>query len=240
MSRLRADFHSHTHYSRDSLINPRAFIAGCLRRGVSCVAVTDHNEVEGAFVVQRLTRELGAPLKVIIGEEVKTAEGEIIGLFLKELVPRGMTPEETIRCIHEQGGIAVVPHPYDAFRRSVIKRAALERVKEQVDAIEAFNCRNILARHDEKALRLARGLGKPVTLGTDAHSPWELGGAVLELDDFETPQELLRALPSGRIVGRRSLPMVHWLSTYAKLRWRLGLRPTYAAPDAASPSSSAR
>src|SRR5436190_17785030 len=107
--RLRADFHSHSHYSRDSVLNPRTFIDRCLKRGIDCIAVTDHNEIEGAFVIQKL-----APpeLKVIIGEEVKSSEGEIIGLFLQEFVPRGLTPEETVRAIQEQGGLAVVPHPY--------------------------------------------------------------------------------------------------------------------------------
>ena len=227
--KLRADFHSHSHYSKDSVISPQAFVDTCLRRGVNCIAVTDHNEIEGAFVIQKL-----APFKVIAGEEVKTSEGEIIGLFLKEFVPRDMTPEDTIRAIHEQGGLAIVPHPYDVFRRSVIRKDALERIKGSVDAIEGFNCRNILARHDQKARDLAAGVAKPMTLGTDSHSPWELGGAVLEMDDFETPQEFLQALPGGRILGRRSLPLVHWISTYAKIRWRLGLRPAYASPPRAA------
>jgi predicted metal-dependent phosphoesterase TrpH len=220
--KLRADFHTHSNYSRDSLLNPRAFVERAVRKGLNCVAVTDHNSIEGAFVVQKL-----APFRVIIGEEVKTAEGEIIGLFLKELVPRGMSPEETIRAIHDQGGIAVIPHPYDVFRRAVLTNEAIERVKHEVDAIEGFNCRNILARHDAMARELATSVDKPTTLGTDCHSPWEVGAAYLEIDDFETPAELLQSLRGGRIVGHRSLPMVHWLSTYAKIRWRLGLRPTY-------------
>jgi predicted metal-dependent phosphoesterase TrpH len=228
--KLRADFHSHSHYSNDSLINPLTFIDTCVRKGVNCIAVTDHNEIEGAFVIKQLAAERyrADGLKVIIGEEVKTSEGEIIGLFLKELVPRGLSPEDTVTAIHEQGGLAVIPHPYDIFRRSVLTDDAIERVKLSVDAIEGFNCRNILARHDDKATRLAESVAKPRTLGTDSHSSIELGGAVLEIDDFETPQELLQALPGGRIIGKRSLPMVHWLSTYAKVRWRLGLKPTYA------------
>ncbi|HLF71543.1 MAG TPA: PHP-associated domain-containing protein [Dehalococcoidia bacterium] len=230
MPKLRADFHSHSHYSRDSVINPRALVDICVRKGVDVIAVTDHNEIEGAFVIEKL-----APpeLMVIVGEEVKTAEGEVIGLFLKELVPRGLSPEDTVRAIHEQGGLAVVPHPFDVFRRSVITADALERIKHDVDAIEGFNSRNILARHDAKARALALDTGKPTTLGTDSHSPWELGGALLELDAFETPQELLESLKGGRVVGRRSLPMVHWISTYAKIRWRLGLKPTYASPPRA-------
>ena len=232
--RLRADVHSHSNYSRDSLIAPEAFVDNCLRKGVDCIAVTDHNEIEGAFVIEKLARERAeGKLKVIVGEEVKTAEGEIIGLFLKELVPRGLSPEDTITAIHEQGGLAVIPHPYDIFRRSVLTDEAIERVKTAVDAIEGFNCRNILSRHDQKARETAAGVDKPTTLGTDAHSAWELGGASLEIDDFETPQELLHSLRGGRIVGRRSLPMVHWLSTYAKIRWRLGLKPTYSSPPRA-------
>lgn len=226
--KLRADFHSHSHYSRDSLVNPRMFIKRNVAKGVTCIAVTDHNAIEGAFVIQKLAKHMDAPLKVVIGEEVKTAEGEIIGLFLKELVPRDMSPEDTVRAIHEQGGLAVIPHPYDIFRRSVLTDEAIERVKHDVDAIEGFNCRNILSKHDEKARELAASTGKPITLGTDSHSPIEIGGAQLEIDAFETPEELLASLRGGRIVGKRSLPMVHWLSTYAKIRWRLGLKPTYA------------
>ncbi len=240
--KLRADLHSHSHYSRDSVISPRSLIDGCVRKGVSCVAVTDHNEIEGAFVIQKLALRQGqGGLKVIVGEEVKTAEGELIGLFLKELVPKGMTPEDTIRCIHDQDGLAVVPHPYDIFRRSVIKPEALERIKGQVDAIEGFNCRNILARHDERARALARDVAKPTTLGTDAHSPWELGSACLEMDDFKTPQEFLQALGAGRgVVGRRSSLAVHWISTYAKVRWRLGLRPAYPSSEGPQARASSR
>jgi len=231
--KLHADFHSHSHYSKDSLINPRTFIDRCVAKGVTCIAVTDHNEIEGAFVIRKLAQDTGAPLKVVVGEEVKTSEGEIIGLFLKELIARDMSPEDTVRAIHEQGGIAVVPHPYDIFRRSVLTDEAIERVKYDVDAIEGFNCRNILAKHDQRARDTAAGVDKPITLGTDSHSAWELGGALLELDEFETPLELLQSLRGGRIVGKRSWPWVHWLSTYAKVRWRLGLRPSYVSPPRA-------
>lgn len=232
--KLRADFHSHSNYSRDSVIGPEAFVDGCVRKGVTCIAVTDHNEIEGAFVIEKLAAERASGrLKVVVGEEVKTAEGEIIGLFLKDLVARGMSPEDTIDAIHEQGGLAVIPHPYDIFRRSVLTDEAIERVKTQVDAIEGFNCRNILAKHDQKARDTAAGVDKPTTLGTDSHCPWELGGALLELDDFETPGELLQSLRGGRIVGHRSKPWVHWVSTYAKIRWRLGLKPTYVSPPRA-------
>ena len=232
--KLRCDLHSHSNYSRDSLISPEAYIAGCVRKGITCAAVTDHNEIAGAFAIRDLAARREAPLKIIVGEEVKTAEGEIIGLFLKELVPRGMSPEDTVRAIHEQGAIVTIPHPYDVFRRSVIRRDALERIVDSVDAVEGFNCRNILARHDERAQAIARRAGKPLTAGTDAHSPVELGGVYVEMNEFDTPAEFLTALDTGTIVGKRSLPLVHWLSTFAKVRWRLGLRPSYAVPPQAT------
>ncbi len=228
--KLHADLHSHSHYSRDSILSPRRFIDTCLRKGISCIAVTDHNEINGAFVIERLAKAQAAPLKVIVGEEIKTSEGEIIGLFLKELVPRGLTPEDTIRAIREQGGLVTVPHPYDAFRRSVIKREALDRIAPVVDAIEGFNCRNILSYHDDQARALAQHFGKPITVGSDAHSALELGGVYIEVDDFETPAQFLQGLSGATVAFKRSLPMVHWISTFAKIRWRLGLRPRYETP----------
>src|SRR5581483_4927563 len=137
-------------------------------------------------VVQRSAKRL-APgrLKIIAGEEVKTAQGEIIGLFLKELVPRGMSAAETVRAIHEQGGIATVPHPFDVFRRNVIKRDVLDEIAGEVDAIEGWNCRNILASHDARAREVAQRAGKALTVGSDSHSPWEMGGVYVEIEDFE-------------------------------------------------------
>lgn len=231
--KLIADLHTHSHYSRDSVLSPRAYVDACVRKGITCAAVTDHNEVAGAFAIQKL-----APFRVIVGEEIKTADGEIIGLFLKELVPRGMTAEDTVRAIHEQGGVATIPHPFDVFRRNVIKNDVLDRIAGQVDAIEGWNCRNILGSHDQKAREVARAAGKPITVGSDSHSVWEIGGTSIEIDDFQTPAEFVRALSSGKVRFKRSLPMVHWISTYAKIRWRLGLRPSYL-PASPRPEPSA-
>jgi predicted metal-dependent phosphoesterase TrpH len=237
---IHADLHTHSHYSRDSVLSPEAYVRACLRKGIDCAAVTDHNQVEGAFVVQRVAERL-APgrLKIIAGEEIKTAQGEVIGLFLEELVPRGMSAAETVRAIHEQGGVATIPHPFDVFRRNVLKREVLDEIAGQVDAIEGWNCRNILASHDAKAREVAKQAGKPLSVGSDSHSAWEMGGVYIEMDDFETPQEFVEALKGGKVRFRRALPVVHWVSTYAKLRWRLGLRPRYA-PPAATPKTAPR
>jgi len=221
---LRADLHSHTHYSRDSVTSPQAYVQRCLDKGINCVAVTEHNNIEGALAVRRI-----APFKVIIAEEIKTSEGELTGLFLKEIVPPGLTPEETIERVKAQGGLVSLPHPFDRVRREPLRKRARERILSQLDVIEVFNCRTTFKGDNNRARRLAEELGLPMGAGSDAHSPWEIGGAYVEMPEFEGPDEFLEALRRGRIVGRRANPLVHLISTYAKIRWRLGLRPSLRA-----------
>jgi len=215
---LKADLHIHTHYSRDSIISPEQCVSRCLRLGINCLAVTEHNNIEGALAVQRI-----ASFKVIIAEEVKTTDGELTGLFLKEAIPPDLTPEETIERVKAQGGLVSLPHPFDRVRREPLRAQARERVLSHLDVIEVFNSRTTFRRDNEKARRLAEELGLPMGAGSDAHSPWELGTTYVEMPDFEGPQEFLEALRQGRIVGRPASPLVHVVSTLAKLRWRLGV-----------------
>jgi predicted metal-dependent phosphoesterase TrpH len=201
-------------------MSPQVLVERCLRAGIDCVAVSDHNSIEGALEVQRI-----APFKVILAEEIGTSEGEIIGFFLEEEVPKGLTPEETVRAIHEQGGLVCIPHPFDRLRRSPLRHEALLRIAADVDIIEAFNSRTTLRRDNERAARFAADHGKPMSAGSDAHTPGEIGLAYVEMPDFEGPEEFLAALGNGRIVGRRASPVVHVFSTLAKVRTRLGWRP---------------
>ena len=124
MKRLRLDLHSHTWYSHDSLLKPEHFVAACLAKGINCIAVTDHNEVDGAKAVARL-----APFKVIVGEEIRTRDGEISGLFLKHRIPPNLSAEETIREIRRQKGLVYIPHPFAAGVVMRLKEPVLERVK---------------------------------------------------------------------------------------------------------------
>jgi predicted metal-dependent phosphoesterase TrpH len=222
---LRADLHSHTYYSRDGVTSPQTFVERCLMKGINCVAVTEHNNIEGALAVKRV-----APFKVIIAEEIKTNEGEITGLFLKEAIPPRLTPEETIERIKAQGGLVSLPHPFDRVRREPLRKRARERVLSQLDVIEVFNCRTTFQRDNDRARQLAEELGLPMGAGSDAHSPWEIGGAYVEMPEFDGPEEFLEALRQGRVVGRRASPLVHLISTYAKVRRRLGWRPETEEP----------
>ncbi|MBC7261726.1 MAG: PHP domain-containing protein, partial [Chloroflexi bacterium] len=123
--RIKVDLHIHTCYSPDSLTSLEAVIAAALERGLGALAITDHNAIEGALALQRM-----APFPVIVGEEILTAEGDIIGLFLQELIPPKLTPAQTIARIREQGGVVYIPHPFD-FRRSALPEPVLYSLLEQ-------------------------------------------------------------------------------------------------------------
>lgn len=217
---LRADLHVHTAYSPDSTNTPERIIARCRERGINCVAIADHNTMEGALRLREV-----APFKVIVAEEVRTSEGEIMGLFLTEPIPRGLSPEETVARIKAQGGLVSVPHPWDHLRRSTLTAAAFARIADQLDLIEVFNCRSLFRRQNDAALAYALANGLPQAAGSDAHIPYEIGGAFVEVADFEDKDEFLAALRGGRVVGRRATPLVHVASSVTKWRRRLRSQP---------------
>ena len=214
---LKADFHIHTHYSPDSDMSPEQLVARCSKVGLNCIAVTDHNTVEGALAVQRI-----APFMVIVGEEVKSSEGEITGLFLKETIPLGLSPLETVKGIKDQGGLVSLPHPFDHFRRSVISPAAVEEILPYVDIVEAFNSRNNLNADNRKAHEFAKKHGLLTSGVSDAHTTFELGRTYVEMPEFDgTPGEFKTSLAQGTIVARRTSPLIHVLTTFTKIKNRL-------------------
>jgi predicted metal-dependent phosphoesterase TrpH len=215
---MKADLHAHTHFSRDAVTSVATFARRYERAGIDCVAVSDHNNVDGAFAVRET-----AQFHVIISEEIKSSEGEIIGLFLQETVRKGLTPEDTVRAIREQGGLVLVPHPYDRMRRSPLREEALLRIMPDVDVIEVFNSRTILRADNDRALHLAEAHGKLMSSSSDAHTPWEIGLAYTELPPFEGPGDFLIALGKGTVVGRSGFVGLHFISTWAKIKWRLHL-----------------
>ena len=216
----RIDLHTHTHYSPDGITSPRRFVETCRRKGLTCVAVTDHNTIRGALAVREI-----APFTVIVGEEIRSSEGEIIGLFLSEEVPAGLPARETIERIRAQSGLVSLPHPLDRFRGGV-GAAGLARLAPLVDIVEVMNARTTVGRDNDQAARLAAEHSLAGVAVSDAHSPWELGRSYVEAPAFEGPQEFLEALRWGVCVGRPSTPLVHLISRYAVLRRRLGWRPT--------------
>ena len=209
---LRVDLHMHTTCSPDSLMSPEQVAQRCQAVGLTCIAVTDHNTLQGALEVQRI-----ASFQVIVGEEIRTSEGEVIGLFLQEQVPRGLSPVETAQRIREQEGLVAIPHPFDQFRRSVITPLGLEELRPYADIVEAFNARNTLQRANHKAMALAREWGVLVSAVSDAHTPRELGHTYIELPEFDgTPQGFKVALAHGNLVTHPTTPLIHVLTTLTK------------------------
>ena len=216
---IRADFHNHTHYSPDSILAPKQFVREARRRGLTTAAITDHNTIRGALAVREI-----ADFPVIIGEEVKSADGEILGLFLSEDIPRDLPASETIARIKHQGGIVGVPHPFDSLR-SALREDVLLALIDQIDFIEALNARMVFSSHNGKARAFASEHGLPVTAGSDAHSSSEVARVHVEMPPFEGPCDFIAALRRGRLTGRLSSPLVHLISRYAYLRRALGWKP---------------
>jgi hypothetical protein len=138
---------------------------------------------------------------VIVGEEITTSDGELVGLFLEQKVPPGLSVEKSIALIHEQGGLAYVPHPFSRNRRRHLRRVALERVVGMLDIVEVFNAREVASSSNVRALEFARKHDLPGGVGSDAHRRVEIGRAYVAVAPFATPQELLVALREGQVTG---------------------------------------
>jgi predicted metal-dependent phosphoesterase TrpH len=208
---MKVDFHVHTCYSGDSFTSLEAVVEACRKRGLGKVAITDHNTIAGALALSEM-----APDLVIVGEEIKTDVGEIIAYFLEEEVPKGLPVREAIARVREQGGLVGGPHPLDRLRREAMGLTHLLTIIEQVDMLEAFNARTTFPVDNHRVLDLAREWGLLVTAGSDAHVPWEIGRAYVEMPAFEGKDEFLRSLAQGQIVGRLTTPLIHLTSTWAK------------------------
>ncbi len=180
-------------------------IERCQQLGINCIAIADHGTIEGALALKKI-----APFRVIVAEEVLTPHGEIMGVFLKEGIPSGISVEETIARIREQNGVVLIPHPFDRFRPSALDRGVLEELaaKGQIDVIEVFNARAPLYRSMIKARAFARKYGLPASAGSDAHTRREIGNAYVHMPEFETRDEFLASLAQARITGRRPNPLL--------------------------------
>ena len=216
----RVETHAHTLWSKDSLSRPEAILRMCRERNVARIAITDHNTAEGALYMQRM-----APRLVVVGEEIMTSEGELLAWFVRESVAPGMSPAETIRILRNQGAVISVSHPFDRLRRGAWRQDRLERIIDDVDAIEVFNARCVYAADNQRALDFARRHGIPGSVGSDAHYGPEYGRALQLMRPFDDdPQDFLDALRAADSLCRRSSHLVHVSSTVAKGLKRAGFR----------------
>ena len=212
---IRADLHIHTRYSIDCLTPLEKIVTRCVELGINCVAVADHNTIAGALKLTEI-----APFKVIVAEEMTTTGGEIMGLFLSEGICPGLSPQEAISRIHNQGGLVAIPHPFGRslpWHANVLTSA---EILSQVDIIEAFNSRTPFSGSIRRAGRLAKEHGKAASAGSDAHTLGEIGRAYVEMPEFDGPRDFLNSLAQGQIFGRQSSCLPHLASTWAKIKNR--------------------
>jgi hypothetical protein len=196
---IHVDLHMHTDHSHDCATPVDRLLETAKERGLGAIAITDHNEISGALEA----RDRADGIKVIVAEEVKTADqGEVIGLFIEEKIPRGLTLEETIAEIRRQGGLVYVPHPFDRMH-AVPDYEHLLRVVEDVDAIEVFNPRVAISAFNEEAARFAAKYRIAAGAGSDSHVVQGLGSVKIAMRDFDGPEEFLESLRDADIIRRR-------------------------------------
>jgi len=209
---IKADLHIHTTYSPDSITSLKQVIARCRETEINCVAITDHNTILGALKLQEM-----APFTVIVGEEISTRSGEIIGYFLSEEIPSHLPANETVRRIKGQGGLVCIPHPFDRLRGSTIHRKTLEALLPHIDIIEVFNSRVLLSRHNFSARLLAQANGLLRSAGSDAHTASEIGCAYVEMPEFNGVDEFRLALAQGAPLCRKASLWVHAWGVWPRL-----------------------
>ncbi|MFC4638659.1 PHP-associated domain-containing protein [Deinococcus hohokamensis] len=217
---MRLDLHCHTEVSHDCRTALRDIPGWMLRTNTRVIAVTDHDEQRGGPALQAIIRDMGLDdrLSVVPGEEVTTAEGELIGLFLHERIPPSLTPEDTVREIKAQGGLVMLQHGFDPLKRYRLRPEATARIADQVDIVETFNSR--LSRHhwNRVAADWAAARRLPACAGSDAHTLRDIGEAWVEapFSVIHTPEQLLATLRQGQVAGHWTHPVY----AYGRKQWR--------------------
>ena len=201
---VRVDMHSHTMFSGDSTTTLDEIEESVIESGIDILCVTDHNAIEGAVRLKQALESNGI-CRVIIGEEVRTHTGEIIGLFLNERIVFGDNAITTAQSIRAQGAVVYIPHPFDPMRRNITEASLIELCDAGlVDAIEGHNSKTSLASLNKRASAFAVQRNIPIGSGSDAHVPRAIGSAYLEMPDFDGPTEFLEKISQGSVVGH------HW------------------------------
>jgi predicted metal-dependent phosphoesterase TrpH len=203
------DLHCHTSASFDSLAAPGAVVRAAAARGLTHLAVTDHDRIDGALKARELAASEAPGLEVIVGQEIRTTAGDLIGVFLQEPIPPGLAPVEAVAEVRRQGGLVGVAHPFDRFRGSVGRgdAAAFEALAAELDWIEAWNARLMFGDGNARAAELANRLGVAGVAVSDAHTTLEIGvAATILTGDPSTPADLRAALagPLELMTGRAS------------------------------------
>jgi predicted metal-dependent phosphoesterase TrpH len=209
---FKIDLHVHTSYSPCSNLSLRSIENVARKRGLDGIAITDHNTIEGALEL----KSRASQLLVIVAEEIKTREGEILGYFLTDRIPPALSVRETIQEIRRQGGLVSIPHPFDTLRTARLGRAALEEIISEVDMIEIFNSRDLLQNTDAEFIEAWKNKGVVPVVGSDAHQRWEIGKSYMIMEEFNSPQEFLANLRTAQSVYKKSSFWAHLVTKIVK------------------------
>ncbi|MDO9546089.1 MAG: PHP domain-containing protein [Pelolinea sp.] len=209
---ITAELHCHSIYSHDSSNQLEDLIQTARERGIERLAITDHNTIAGALLAKKLAPEL-----IVVGEEVHTERGELIGYYMKEEIPRGLSVKETLRRFKDQGAFISIPHPFDLWRHGWRSEELLELLPE-VDAVEVLNARCLLKVHNINALAFSKKYNKPMLAGSDAHTLLEVGLAVTRLPVFNSAEEMRVSVEESQIDGRM-LSVGDHLKTSLQVGW---------------------
>lgn len=214
------ELHTHTIYSKDCLTRLDRIQDICQQRGIDKLAITDHNSAKAALELARMY-----PMLIIPGEEIMTTKGELLGWYIREEIPHGLSPSETIARLRDQGAVIGVSHPFDRYRKGAWKLDDLAQIVEYVDSLEVYNARCLHEEDNAKALAFAEAHNKLMTAGSDAHLASEYGQAVMRVRPFANNADGLRkALAEATRETKLSPFWVHFGSTYAK--WAKKLMPS--------------
>ncbi len=210
------ELHAHTWWSQDCGVRPHDLCQAALGAGIDVLAVTDHNQIGGALEA----RDSGL-ITVIVGEEIRTAVGEVLAYFIEDWIPPGLSPDETIARIKDQGGLVSIPHPCDSGRNSTMQSVYHEQVFPQLDMVEVFNSRVIDQAHNRAAAALCAQHGKVPAVGSDAHTRREVGASYQQIDQFAGPTQFLAAMANAGLQTQISGSHVRLASNFQKIRKRL-------------------
>lgn len=211
---MRIDLHCHSEASPDSSSPFEEIPERCVEKGITVQAITDHNNIWGAQKLQEAVHARDdIPLKIIVGEEISTTEGELIGLFLKEKIDAGLTPEETVIEIKKQGGLVLLPHGFDPLKRWHLRVESRKRITPSIDIVETFNSRISRPRWNRAAVKWAEEQGVPMSAGSDAHTVADIGNAWVEVParPINSPGDLLAALQDGVPMGVWTHPVIAFM-----------------------------
>lgn len=219
MKKIKLELHVHTKFSHDSILFFWLLYLKCFFCKIDYIAITDHNNILGAINFKNYCLKRGNKVKVIVGEEIMTDSGEIIGLFLKKNIRSGLTPKETIKEIKAQNGIVYIPHPYDRKRyKTVLKEIYIEKYKDMIDCIEIHNGRNVLEEYSKRQYEIAQKYNIQPIIGSDAHTIFEVGRNYISVDNkIDTAEKFLNTIKKMEFHSKKCLNFCHYITKFVRL-----------------------